>query len=68
MKWSEGRNSYELKEDVILPCGKILYKAGIKVNPLDYMGFDRELIFIDGRDKEQIDWLKHYLVNNRKRK
>jgi len=32
------------------------------------MDFNRELIFIDGRDKEQIDWLKSYLVDNKKRK
>jgi len=49
--------TYTLKENAVLPDGKILYKAGTKVNPLDHMDLDRRLIFIDGRDNEQIDWL-----------
>jgi conjugal transfer pilus assembly protein TraW len=48
-------------EDIKLPDGKILHKAGTKVNPLDHMVFDRELIFIDGRSAEQIEWLKQRL-------
>lgn len=41
--------SFTLTEDIKLPDGKILHKAGTKVNSLDHMVFDRELIFIDGR-------------------
>lgn len=50
--------SFILTEDIKLPDGKILHKAGTKVNPLDHMAFDRELIFIDGRSKKQVEWLK----------
>jgi conjugal transfer pilus assembly protein TraW len=50
--------SFTLTEDIRLPDGKILHKAGTKVNPLDHMVFDRELIFIDGRSQEQVEWLK----------
>lgn len=53
--------SFILMEDIKLPDGKILHKAGTKVNPLDHMVFDRELIFIDGRSQEQVAWLKQRL-------
>lgn len=29
--------TYTLTEDAVLPCGRVLYKAGTAVNPLDYM-------------------------------
>jgi len=48
--------SYILQEDVILPCGKLLYAAGEAVNPLDHMSWDGKLLFIDARDKEQVEW------------
>lgn len=53
--------SYEVDEDVILPCGKILHKAGTRVNPLDYMSLERRIIFIDGRDEKQKKWLRELL-------
>ncbi|MFP3011450.1 MAG: conjugal transfer protein TraW [Rickettsia sp.] len=53
--------SFTLTEDINLPDGKILHKTGTKINPLDHMVFDRELIFIDGRSAEQIEWLKQRL-------
>lgn len=53
--------SFVVTEDIKLPDGKILHKAGTKVNPLGSMVFDRELIFIDGRSAEQIEWLKQRL-------
>ena len=53
--------SYTLDKDARLPCGKILHKAGTKVNPLEHMEFNRRLFFIDGRQKEQIAWLKEQL-------
>lgn len=53
--------SYTLDKDVVLPCGKILHKAGTKVNPLEHMDLSRRLFFIDGRHKDQIAWLKEQL-------
>lgn len=50
--------SFTVTKDIKLPDGKILHKAGTTVNPLDHMVFDRELIFIDGRSKKQVEWLK----------
>ncbi len=53
--------TYVLDEDVVLPCGKLLYPQGTRVNPLDHMSWDGTLVFIDGRDKEQIEWaVKNY--------
>lgn len=60
--------SFILTEDIKLPDGKILHKAGTKVNPLDHMVFDRELIFIDGRSQQQVEWLKARLEDTEKNK
>lgn len=49
--------TYTLDEDAVLPCGKVLYRAGTKVNPLDHMDLDRRMIFIDARDEKQKEWL-----------
>ena len=49
--------TYVLDEDVVLPCGKLLYPQGTRVNPLDHMSWDGTLVFIDGRDKEQVGWV-----------
>ena len=46
---------FTLERDAYLPDGKILYKKGTKVNPLDYLAFDRKLYFIDGN--EDLEWL-----------
>lgn len=53
--------TYTLQKDIILPCGKLLHKAGTKVNPLDHIEFDRRLIFIDGDDRDHISWLNNLL-------
>ena len=54
--------TYILTEDAVLPCGRVLYKAGTRVNPLDYMNLDRRLFFIDGREEKQVEWLKSRLL------
>lgn len=55
--------TYVVEEDIKLPCGKILHKAGASVNPLEIMDLNRKLFFIDGRDEEQVAWLKEQLGN-----
>lgn len=57
--------TYTLEEDAVLPCGKILHKAGTKVNPLEHMDLNRRLFFIDSRETAQIKWLKKQLVTNK---
>lgn len=56
--------TYVLSEDIKLPDGKILHKAGTKVNPLENMEFDRRLVFINGSDEKQIKWLKNLASND----
>lgn len=61
--------TYTLEEDAVLPCGKVLYKAGTKVNPLDHMDLNRRLFFVDSRKENQIEWLEGQLnnpINNQK--
>jgi conjugal transfer pilus assembly protein TraW len=53
--------TYTLDQDVVLPCGKILHKAGTKVNPLEHMDLNRRLLFIDTRRIEQVKWLMEEL-------
>ncbi|MCZ6908417.1 MAG: conjugal transfer protein TraW [Rickettsia endosymbiont of Ixodes persulcatus] len=60
--------SFTLTEDIKLPDGRILHKAGAKVNPLDHMVFDRELIFINGRSQQQVEWLKQQLEQEEQKK
>ena len=55
--------TYTSNEDAILPCGKVLHKAGTTVNPLEYMDLNRRLFFIDGREKSQVEWVKEQLNN-----
>ena len=55
--------TYTLEEDAVLPCGKILHKAGTKVNPLEHTDLNRRLFFIDSRDGAQIKWLRKQLEN-----
>jgi conjugal transfer pilus assembly protein TraW len=50
--------SYILNEDVYLPDGKLLYAKGTTINPLDHISWQGKLVFIDSRDKEQVDWVK----------
>ena len=45
----------------MLPCGKVLHKAGTRVNPLEHMDLGRRLFFIDSRQEDQIAWLKERL-------
>ena len=55
--------TYILDKDAVLPCGKILHKAGTKVNPLAHMDLNRRIFFIDARNQGQITWLKEQLHN-----
>ena len=59
--------TYTLEEDVVLPCGKVLYTAGTKVNPLDHMDLDRRMLFVDARVKAQVEWVKKQILDAAKR-
>lgn len=36
--------------------GKVFYRAGTKVNPLDKISLTKALLFIDGSDESQLKW------------
>ncbi len=55
--------TYRLDKDAILPCGKILHKAGTIINPLQHMDLNRRIFFIDTRKKNQVTWIKEQLRN-----
>jgi conjugal transfer pilus assembly protein TraW len=55
--------TYTLDKDAVLPCGKILHKAGTTVNPLQHMDLNRRMFFVDSREKTQVAWLKEQLTN-----
>ena len=55
--------SFTLTKDAILPDGKVIHRAGTRVNPLDHMNLNRRLFFIDARDNIQIEWLREQLSN-----
>lgn len=43
-----------LESDIKNQEGKILWKKGTKINPLDFVSFGEPLIFIDGDDDQQV--------------
>ena len=49
--------SYMIIEDILLPSGEVLHKKGKIINPLDYMDFDRIMLFIDGELQEELQVL-----------
>lgn len=55
--------TYTLDEDAVLPCGRVLHKAGTTVNPLEHMDLNRRLFFIDSREASQVEWLQEQLNN-----
>ena len=45
-------------KDVADATGKILYPRGTRVNPLDYIGWNKYLLFVDARDAKQLEFSK----------
>lgn len=50
--------SFMQKTDIKDHTGKIIVKAGSKINPLEKINWGKALIFIDGDDKSQVAWVK----------
>lgn len=50
--------TYEVKEDLYDHQGRIFAKKGSKINPLETVSLSQNLIFFDGDDSEQVDWVK----------
>jgi conjugal transfer pilus assembly protein TraW len=45
-------------KDIADATGTILYPRGTRINPLDYIGWNKYLLFVDGRDAKQLEFSK----------
>lgn len=48
--------SLHVKDDVVDHEGRLIAKAGTIINPLDTLSWGEPLLFLDGRDDEQVAW------------
>lgn len=46
--------------------GNVVVKAGATVNPLAYVGLGKTLLFIDGRDQQQVAYAANYYKTSKK--
>lgn len=46
------------QKDIVDATGKVIYPRGTLVNPLDYIGWNTYLLFVDGRDEKQLEFSK----------
>lgn len=49
--------TYTVSADIKDHKGYVLFKKGERVNPLDIMPIEKTLLFIDGQEEEQIQWV-----------
>ncbi|WP_223825622.1 type-F conjugative transfer system protein TraW [Candidatus Enterovibrio escicola] len=59
---------YTLEDDIVDADGKVLFKAGTKVNPLEIRPLTKTLCFIDADDSEQVIWLQTYCAQDPRNK
>ncbi|MCZ2802553.1 type-F conjugative transfer system protein TraW [Vibrio alginolyticus] len=59
---------YTLEEDIVDAEGKVLFKAGTKVNPLEIRPLTKTLCFIDGDDPVQVTWMQTYCAKDPRNK
>src|SRR5262245_40225429 len=45
-----------LDHDIKDAHGKILFKKGTRINPLETLSWGKPLLFLDGEDVEQVSW------------
>lgn len=60
--------SFTLERDLTDHNGNAFAHKGQVINPFDHIPFDRTLIFIDGDDEEQIQWLERFQAETAIRK
>ena len=48
--------TYVAKEDLKDHTGRVFYKKGSKINPLETVSLSQDLLFFDGDDLDQRDW------------
>jgi len=50
-----------LSQDIVDHEGNVLWPAGTKVNPLEYIAMSQQWLFFNGDDPEQTVWAQDYL-------
>ncbi|SDY75699.1 type-F conjugative transfer system protein TraW [Nitrosomonas halophila] len=53
--------TYTLERDVVDEHGRVLFKAGTRINPLDYAGLNKSLLFFAADDEDQLAFARRYL-------
>lgn len=51
-----------LPYDIVDGKGQVLFAKGTHVNPLEHRSLDETLLFVDGDDPAQVDWLQRRLA------
>lgn len=54
--------TFTVKETITDMKGNVIARKGDTVNPLDKVPFSQVLYFIDGDDKEQVDWARQQIA------
>lgn len=49
--------SIVVPKDITDANGQLIRAKGSQINPLNYISMTRTLVFIDGDDREQVDWM-----------
>lgn len=53
--------TFTLQRDVVDEQGRIMFPKGMRVNPLDYTGLSQVLVFFDGDDEKQREFVAGFL-------
>lgn len=53
--------TYIVPEDLKDHTGMVLFRKGTKINPLERVNLSQNLLFLDGEDDEQREWVKEKL-------
>jgi conjugal transfer pilus assembly protein TraW len=52
---------HTLDFDITDKEGNVIYPAGYRFNPLEYISLPFGMVFIDGNDEGQVNWVKGYI-------
>lgn len=58
--------TFTLNRDVIDEHGQIMFRQGMRINPLDYAGLSQVLVFFDGDDEKQREFVDRYLEEEKR--
>jgi len=56
--------SIQVQHDILAQDGQIIARKGSTINPLDYMNFKEELVFINADNSDQVMWAIQYIKKN----